>query len=206
MPGRACAPSAASQHSREEGGGCTGTGWSDWVHTGAAARGWRSLARWATQVAGGELFSSRVHPVFLLDEAHLLHADVLAHLHILLNYEWDSRALLSLVLVGLPELEDRLSLGTHKSLLSRLHSRLRLEPVSADDSADYLRHRLQLAGCDRELFPLDAVALLHEASQGAHRELDRLASLCLREAARRKRKLVDSDIARSVLDRQVSSS
>ncbi|WP_160174416.1 hypothetical protein [Archangium violaceum] len=48
--------------------------------------------------------------------------------------------------------------------------------------------------------------MLHEASQGAHRELDRLASLCLREAARRKRKLVDSDIARSVLDRQVSSS
>ena len=153
-----------------------------------------------------ELASARVHPVFLLDEAHLLHADVLAHLHILLNYEWDSRALLSLVLVGLPELHDRLSLSTHKSLLSRLHSRVRLEPVSADDSTDYLRHRLQLAGCDRELFPLDAVALLHEASQGTHRELDRLASLCLREAARRKRKLVDSDIARSVLDRQVSSS
>lgn len=152
-----------------------------------------------------ELASARVHPVFLLDEAHLLHSDVLAHLHILLNYEWDSRALLSLVLVGLPELEDRLSLSTHKSLLSRLHTRVRLEPVSADDSADYLRHRLQLAGCERELFSLDAIALLHEASQGAHRELDRLASLCLREAARRKRKLVDSDIARNVLDRQTSS-
>jgi general secretion pathway protein A len=153
-----------------------------------------------------ELASARVHPVFLLDEAHLLHSDVLAHLHILLNYEWDSRALLSLVLVGLPEHEDRLSLSTHKSLLSQLHSRLRLEPVTADDSADYLRHRLQLVGCDRELFPLDAIALLHEASQGAHRELDRLASLCLREAARRKRKLVERDLARSVLDRQVSSS
>lgn len=31
---------------------------SDWVHTGAAARGWRSLARWAAQVAGGELFAA----------------------------------------------------------------------------------------------------------------------------------------------------
>ncbi len=151
-----------------------------------------------------ELASARVHPVFLLDEAHLLHADVLAHLHILLNYEWDSRTLLSLVLVGLPELKDWLSLSTHKSLLSRLHTRLRLEPVTADDSADYLRHRLQLAGIDRELFPLDTLALLHEASQGAHRELDRLAFLCLREAARRKRKLVERDLARSVLDRQAS--
>lgn len=150
-----------------------------------------------------ELASSRVHPVFLLDEAHLLHTDVLAHLHILLNYEWDSRALLSVVLVGLPELEERLALSTHKSLLSRLQTRLRIDPVTAQDSADYLRYRLKLAGGDRELFPQEAVALLHESSQGAHRELDRLATLCLREAARRKRKLLDRDLVRAVLDRQV---
>jgi hypothetical protein len=144
----------------------------------------------------GSRLLSRLHPVFLLDEAHLLHSDVLAHLHILLNYEWASRALLSLILVGLPELEDRLSLGTHKSLLSRLHSRLRLDPVTPDDSADYLCHRLRRAGCDRELFPREAVARLHEPCQGAHRDLDRLAALCLRQAARRKHKLVDSDIVR----------
>jgi general secretion pathway protein A len=83
---------------------------------------------------------------------------------------------------------------------------LRLEPVMPDDSADYLRHRLRLAGCDRELFPRETVALLHESCQGAHRDLDRLASLCLRQAARRKRKLVDSDIAREVLERQHSPS
>lgn len=149
-----------------------------------------------------ELANARIHPVFLLDEAQLLHSDVLAHLHILLNYEWDSRALLSVVLIGLPELQDRLALSTHKSLLTRLHCRLRLDPVTAEDSADYLRHRLKLAGCERELFPQDAVALLHEASAGAHRELDRLASLCLREAARRKRKLLDCDLVRTLIDRQ----
>jgi type II secretory pathway predicted ATPase ExeA len=149
-----------------------------------------------------QLAEARVHPVFLLDEAHLLHPDVLAHLHILLNYEWDSRALLSLVLVGLPELEDRLALGAHKPLLSRLHTRLRLEPVTLDDTADYVRHRLKLAGCDRELFPRDTLALLHDASSGAHREIDRLASLALRDAARRKLKLVEPALVRDLLDRQ----
>jgi general secretion pathway protein A len=149
-----------------------------------------------------ELAATRLHPVFLLDEAHLLHSDVLGHLHILLNYEWDSRALLSAVLVGLPELEDRLALSTHKSLLSRLHYRLRIDPVTPADSAEYLRYRLQRAGCDRELFPEDALALLHEASQGTHRELDRLAWLCLREAARSKKKLVDRDLVRLLLERQ----
>lgn len=42
-----------------------------------------------------ELAKERVFPVFLVDEAHLLHQDTLDHLHILLNYAWDSRALLS---------------------------------------------------------------------------------------------------------------
>ncbi|WP_244239474.1 ATP-binding protein [Corallococcus carmarthensis] len=55
-----------------------------------------------------QLGVEKLHPVFLLDEAHLLHQDMLDHLHILLNYQWDSRALLSRILVGLPELESRL--------------------------------------------------------------------------------------------------
>ena len=56
-----------------------------------------------------ERAEERIHPVFLIDEAHLLHQDTLDHLHILLNYAWDSRALLSLILVGLPELRERLA-------------------------------------------------------------------------------------------------
>jgi len=148
-----------------------------------------------------ELAQARVHPVFLLDEAHLLHPDVLAHLHILLNYELHSKALLSIVLVGLPELNDRLVLGTHRPLFSRLHARLHLDPITLDDSEQYLRYRLKLAGCERDLFPRESVALIHEASGGAHREIDRLASLALREAARKKRKLVESDVVRELLDR-----
>ena len=89
-----------------------------------------------------ELGHERLHPVFLLDESHLLHQEVLDHLHILLNYQWDSRALLSLVLVGLPELEARLAPRHHRSLFSRIHTRLRIDPLTPDDTAEYLRIRL----------------------------------------------------------------
>jgi general secretion pathway protein A len=147
-----------------------------------------------------ELGHERLHPVFLLDEAHLLHQDVIDHLHILLNYQWDSRALLSLVLVGLPELEDRLSRRHHRSLYSRLHTRLRIDPLTPEDTAEYLRVRLNRAGCDRELFGTDAVAMMHEAASGAHRDIDRLATAALKEAARRKKKLVERDILARVLD------
>ncbi|MGB7589024.1 MAG: AAA family ATPase [Solirubrobacterales bacterium] len=146
-----------------------------------------------------DLAKDRVHPVFLLDEAHLLHQDTLDHLHILLNYQWDSRALLSLVLVGLPELGDRLALRRNRSLHSRLHHRITLDALTPDDTAEYLRTRVRRAGCDRELFASDAVALLHEATSGAMREIDRLTSAALREAARKKRRLVERDlVARAI--------
>lgn len=147
-----------------------------------------------------ELGHDRLHPVFLLDESHLLHQEVLDHLHILLNYQWDSKALLSLVLVGLPELEDRLARRHHRSLFSRIHTRLRIDPLTPEDTAEYLRMRLARVGCEKELFASDATAMLHEAASGALREVDRLATAALREAARKKRKLVERDVLARVLD------
>ncbi len=148
-----------------------------------------------------DLGNERVHPVFLIDEAHLLHPEMLGHLHILLNYEWDSKALLSLILVGLPELKDQLKMRRFRSLHSRLHWRLHIDPLTPEDTAEYLRYRMKRAGCDRDVFTQDAVQMLHEAATGGMRDLDRLATGCLREAARRKRKLVERDLLPRVLDR-----
>jgi general secretion pathway protein A len=147
-----------------------------------------------------ERAEERVHPVFLIDEAHLLHQDTLDHLHILLNYAWDSRALLSIILVGLPELRQRLALRHNRSLYSRLHHRLEVTPLTPDDTAEYLRLRLARAGCTREVFASDATVLLHEATLGAMRDLDRLAAAALRETARKKRKLVERDVVTRVIE------
>lgn len=147
-----------------------------------------------------DLSRDKVHPVFFLDEAHLLQPDMLAHLHILLNYEWDAKALLSLVLVGLPELEASLSRRTHRSLLTRIHHRFLIAPAAVDDTAEYVRYRLAAAGADRALFPDDALETLHELSQGSLREIDRLATAALREAARRKKKLVDREVITRVAE------
>jgi general secretion pathway protein A len=60
--------------------------------------------------------------------------------------------------------------------------------------------RLTRAGCERELFASDAVAMLHEVASGALRDMDRLATAALREAARKKKKLVERDTLARVLD------
>ena len=147
-----------------------------------------------------ELGRERVFPVFLLDEAHLLHQDVLNHLHILLNYQWDSRALLSLILVGLPELWDRLMLRRNRSLYTRLHYRLSIGPALPEDTSEYISYRLAKAGRQRHPFSSDAIALIHEASNGFLRDIDRIGTDCLKLAARRKLKIVDREVVEGLLE------
>jgi type II secretory pathway predicted ATPase ExeA len=140
-----------------------------------------------------ELGRERIHPVFVLDEAHLLHQDTLDHLHILMNYEWDRKPLLSLILVGLPELDDRLRMRRNRSLHSRMTTRVWLDPLGAHDTPAYIAARLATAGCDREVFARDAIGLVHEAARGILRDIDRLCLLGLHHAARADRTLVERD-------------
>ena len=146
-----------------------------------------------------DLGREHIHPVFLLDEAHLLQQVMLEHLHVLLNYEWDRKALLSVFLVGLPELQDRLELRRNRSLYSRLHYRLNIDPHTPEDTADYLQYRLRRAGVQTEVFTSDAVAMLHEAALGSLRDIDRVATAALKVASRRRRKLVERDTIESML-------
>lgn len=147
-----------------------------------------------------ELAETHVHPVFLLDEAHLLHQDVLDHLHILANYAWDSQPLLSLVLVGLPETADRLKLRRNRSLWSRIHTRLHLGEADVTDTAEYLAHRTRIAGVRECPFSSDAIDLIHEIAHGRLRDVDRLASDCLRHAARRGLRQVDRSVLAKIVE------
>jgi len=59
---------------------------------------------------------------------------------------------------------------------------------------------MERAGCAREVFASDAIVLLHEATAGAMRDLDRLAAAAPRETAHRKRKLVERDVVTRVIE------
>lgn len=146
-----------------------------------------------------ELGRESVHPVLLLDEAHMLHQDVLDHLHVLGNYAWDQKPLLSLVLVGLPELATRLQLRRNRSLWSRVHTRLSLGEARPEDTVEYIDARLLDAGADANPFDSDAMAILHEATGGRLRDVDRIATLSLKAAARRKLKRVDAPVVEAVV-------
>lgn len=138
-----------------------------------------------------EIARDNVQPVFLIDEAHLMHQDVLDHLHILGNYQWDAAPLLTIVLIGLPELEDRLDSRRNRSLYSRISGRYRIGTMQPEDTAEYVRQRMVMAGCTADVFPKDTIGLLHEYTGGVMRDTDRVARLALAKAANAKSRLVE---------------
>lgn len=117
----------------------------------------------------------RIHPVLLLDEAQLVPLGMLEQLHILLNFRMDSAAFLSVVLVGLPELREKLGRNVLSSLSTRLPTRIHLEPLGVEDVAGYIAHRMRVAGATSEVFSRDAVLSIREATGGVMRKIDVLA-------------------------------
>lgn len=137
---------------------------------------------------------SKVHPVILFDEAQLLPVRVLEQLPVLLNFQKDSKPFLSLILIGLPELRERLRRNVLSSLAARLPIRVQLDPLGAQDVTAYLQHRLRAAGCTKEVFGEDAILLISEATGGALRKIDVVAGHALEEAADGKSAIVDAAV------------
>jgi general secretion pathway protein A len=144
----------------------------------------------------GSWSEHRIHPVLILDEAHLIPDATLSHLHVLANFDMDRRPLLSLVLIGLPELQDRLRLGVHRSLLTRIGTMVEIGATTPDDTAAYVRHRLERAGATRDLFASDGMTLLHELAAGVPRVLDALGERSICEAAAREERLISRNTVR----------
>ncbi len=151
-----------------------------------------------------DLAADRLHPIFLLDEGHLLHQDVLDHLHVLSNYAWDQKPLLSLILVGLPDLWDRMMLRRNRSLWSRIHTRLHLGDAPPADTAEYIEYRWGRVTQAKSPFDSDAIAMLHEAAAGRLRDIDRIATGALKRTARQKLKRVDRAIVEYVVARDAN--
>lgn len=103
--------------------------------------------------------------------------------------------------MGLPELWGQLALRENRSLWSRISCRLSIESPSVADTTEYVEHRLRKVGATKLLLGADALTILHEATHGQLRDIDRVATSALRAAARRKQTMVDRELLEGVLER-----
>jgi general secretion pathway protein A len=137
--------------------------------------------------------------LLIVDEAHLIPGKpTFEEIRLLTNFQLDDRNLVAIVLVGQPELRDRLRHRAYRALTQRIGVSFDLVPLAVEDTRAYLAHRLAVAGCARALFTDEAVARLHTAAGGIPRVLNQLATQALVEGMARGVERVDGAVAAAV--------
>lgn len=137
--------------------------------------------------------------VLAVDESHLLKHAVLEDLRLLTNFQCDSQPILSLLLLGHPTLQDRLRLKAAEALTQRLESQLTLEPLGRQETGEYLRHHLSLAGASGPIVSGAAEEMIFDASQGICRRINQIALHGLELAVERGEKVVDERLVELAL-------
>jgi type II secretory pathway predicted ATPase ExeA len=150
-----------------------------------------------------ELHEAGRAALLIIDEAHLIPGKTtFEEIRLLTNFQLDDRNLIAIVLIGQPELRERLRHRTYRALTQRVGAQFHLTPLTAADTAAYLQHRLAVAGGGRALFGAEAVRRLHEASGGIPRILNHLATQALLEGMARGVPVVDGEIVAAVVSSQ----
>jgi general secretion pathway protein A len=117
-----------------------------------------------------------LNTVLIVDEAQNLSPQTLEQVRLLSNFETPTDKLLQILLVGQPELGDRLALPALRQLKQRIALRCRIEPLTADEVAEYVRARLRIAGArDTGLFTAEALGRIAQHAGGIPRIVN---SLC----------------------------
>lgn len=107
--------------------------------------------------------------ILIIDEAQNLGIDVLEQLRLLTNLETNQRKLLQIILLGQPELRERLAMPELCQLEQRIIARYHLDKLSRQEVAAYVSHRLGVAGVRRSLFPSRVLSRLYRYTRGTPR-------------------------------------
>jgi general secretion pathway protein A len=131
--------------------------------------------------------------VLLIDEAQALSTEALEQLRLLTNLETDERKLLQIVLIGQPELRALVAQPSLEQLSQRVVARYHLGALTTEDTPQYVRHRMAVAGC-ASVLPFDAAALrrIHALTQGVPRRINLLCDRALLGAYAKGQAIVDA--------------
>jgi type II secretory pathway predicted ATPase ExeA len=126
-----------------------------------------------------EKYAEKKYVLLIIDEAHTLSTNNLEQIRLLSNIELPERKLMSIFLVGQDELNETLSSYECRALRQRITLICRVEPLSEGETAEYIRHRLKIAGTERELFSQVTVQEIQRFSRGYPRLINILCDRAL---------------------------
>lgn len=135
-------------------------------------------------------------PVLIIDEAQLIsNKDVFEEIRLITNFQMDDENLISIILLGQPELKEKMKKGNWEAFRQRVGFFYHIGPLTREDIGMYLEHRFKIAGGNYMPFKDEAVELIFQYSKGIPRVINHLAQNALLIAFEKGNKYIDKDIA-----------
>jgi general secretion pathway protein A len=134
--------------------------------------------------------------VVVVDEAQNLAPEVLEQVRLLTNLETNTQKLLQIILIGQPELRELLGRNELRQLAQRVTGRYHLNPLSNEETAAYVRHRLRVAGATTDIFMPTALREIYRLSVGVPRVINIICDRALLGAYSMDRHRVTSSLVR----------
>ncbi len=129
------------------------------------------------------LYEEGREPVLMIDEAQLIPSKAtFDELRLLTNFQLDDQNLLSVILIGQPELEVRLARAAYAALRQRIGMRYFIGPLDLEQTVRYVQHRIDVAGGGRNPFREDALEEIHRVTGGVPRLINTIATTALLDA------------------------
>ena len=117
--------------------------------------------------------------ILIIDEAQNLAVDVLEQLRLLTNLETNQRKLLQIILLGQPELLSLLGQQELRQLSQRVTARFHLDALNSREVAEYIQHRITVAGGNQPLFTTASVRRIYRISGGIPRLINLICDRAL---------------------------
>lgn len=146
-------------------------------------------------------FAKGINTVLLIDEAQHLQFETLEQIRLLTNLETNTQKLLQIILVGQPELKQRLQHPELSQLAQRITARYNLTALNLEETHTYIYHRLHIAGlpASQQPFPASIIEQIYKASGGVPRLINLLCDRMLLGCYAKQKNVVDKSIAKSAI-------
>ena len=133
----------------------------------------------------------------LIDQAHKLSKEVIEELRLLSNLETSSSKLLQIVLVGRPEIEDKLNSKDLRQFKQRIVIRTKMNPLTEEESRQYIDHHLRLVGRESsEVYTPKAISLICRYAKGIPQAINTICDETLRIGHHLSKKKIDTGVVR----------
>ena len=141
-----------------------------------------------------KVYSENRNVLLIIDEVHSLSKEVLEHIRLLSNIELPEEKLINIFFVGQNEIHQTLALPECRALRQRISLVYQIEPLSENETLEYIKHRLKVAGTEKNIFTQNAVQEIYHFSKGYPRLINTICDHALLTGYARNLKKITPDV------------